>query len=78
MAFIYFGICYVFRDITAVMAKWLACKRLWFASNSRLRLQFSVQCKVIALPLSMMPFAGPTEFIISIVNAVKMINMPLA
>ena len=26
----------------------------------------------------MMPFAGPTEFIISIVNSVKMVNMPLA
>ena len=39
---------------------------------------FSVQCKVIELPLSVMPFSGPTEFIISIVNSVNMVNMPLA
>ena len=40
--------------------------------------RFSVQCKVIELPLSMMPFAGLIEFIISIVNSVKIVNMPLA
>ena len=40
--------------------------------------RFSVQCKVIELSLSRMPFTGPTEFIISIVNSVKMVNIPLA
>ena len=42
--------------------------------------RFSVHCKVIELPLSMMQSLNhniyAAEFIISIVNSVKMVNMP--
>ena len=38
--------------------------------------RFSVQCKVIEPPAFYDAITGPTEFIISIVNSVKMVNMP--
>ena len=38
--------------------------------------RFSAQCKVIALPAFYDAITGPTEFIISIVNSGKMVNMP--
>ena len=39
-------------------------------------IRFSVQCKVIALLDFYDAITGPTEFIISIVNSVKMVDMP--
>ena len=35
-----------------------------------------LQCKVIALPTFYDTITGPTELIISIVNSVKLVNMP--
>ena len=40
--------------------------------------RFSVQCKVIALPTFYDAITGQTEFIISLVNSVKLVNIPLA
>ena len=65
---------------TAVMAKWLA--GLTAVLTARVRApheyRFSVQCKVIAVPAFYDAIAVPTEFIISIVNSVKNVNIPLA
>ena len=39
---------------------------------------FPVHCKVIALLAFYDGITGPTEFIVCIVNSVKMVDMPLA
>ena len=59
------------------MAKWLAGQTAELtaqiqAPHDRM---FSVQCKVIALPDFYDAIIGPTEFI-SIINSVKMVNVP--
>ena len=66
--------------ITAVMARWLAGQTAVLTARVRAphECRFSVQCKAIALPAFYDAITGPTEFIISIVNSVKMVNMPLA
>ena len=56
---------------TAVMAKWLAGQTAVLSAQCR----FSLQCKAIALPLSMMPLLDRLS-IISISNFLKMVNMP--
>ena len=63
---------------TAVMAKWLEGQAALLTAQVRaLRdCKFSVQCKVIALPAFYDAITGLTEFIISIVKSVKMVNMP--
>ena len=45
-------------------------------TDCRVMFRFSVQCKVIELPAFYDVITGPTEFIISIVNWVKIVNMP--
>ena len=64
---------------TPVMAKWLAGQTAVLidgASSSPHECRFSVQYMVIALPAFYDAITGTTEFIISIVNSVKMVNMP--
>ena len=39
--------------------------------------RFSVPCQVIELHAFYGAITGPTEFIISIVNSIKMVNMPI-
>ena len=66
---------------TAVMAKWLAGQTAVLTARVRSSLvtpdcRFSVQCKVIALPDFYDAITEPTELIISLVNSVKIVNMP--
>ena len=60
------------------MAKWLAGQTAVLTVRVRAPhdFRFSAKCKVIALPAFCDAITGPTEFIISIVNSVKMVNMP--
>ena len=63
------------------MAKWLAGQTAVLtvrvqSSLVTLDCWFSVQCKVIALLAFYDAITGPTEFIISIVNSVKMVICP--
>ena len=65
----------------AVMAKWLPRQTAVLTARVRTSLvthdcRFSVQCKVIALLAFYDTITGPTKFIISLVNSVKMVNMP--
>ena len=64
-------------QINSVMAKWLAGQTA--VSIARVRASpdcsFSVQCKVIALPVFYYDINGPNEFI-ALVNSIKMVNMP--
>ena len=66
---------------TAVMVKWLAGQTAVLKARVRASLvtpdyRFSVQCMVIILLALCDALIGPTEFIISIVNSVKIVNMP--
>ena len=63
------------------VAKWLAGQTAVLTTRVRTSLltpdcRYSVQCKVIALLAFHDAIRGPTEFIISLLNWVKMINMP--
>ena len=60
------------------MAKWLAEQTAVLTAQVRAphECRFSVQCKIVALPAFFDAVTGPTEFIISIVNSIKMVNMP--
>ena len=67
------------------MAKWLSGQTTVLTArvNSNLTrdtsdCRFLVECKVIALLAFYDAITGPTEFIISIINSVKMVDMPLA
>ena len=62
------------------MAKWLVGLTAVLTELVRASpdCRFSVQCKVIALPAFYDAITGPTEFIISLFNSVKMVNMPKA
>ena len=62
---------FIFINITEVMAKLLAGQTAVLPDC-----RFSVQCKVIALLAFYDAITGPTEFIISVVNSLKMVNMP--
>ena len=68
--------------ITAVMAKWLAWQTavLSGASSSPAWMQVYSACSARSLhrPTVDDTITGPTEFIISIVNSLKMVNMPKA
>ena len=64
-----------------VMVKWLAGQTAVLTARVRSSLvtldcRFSVQCKVIALLAFYDAVTGQTEFIISIVSSVKIVNMP--
>ena len=66
--------------MAAVMTKWLAGQTAVLTARVRTSLltpdcRFSVQCKVIALLAFYDSITLPTEFI-SLVNSVKMVNMP--
>ena len=63
---------------SVVMATWLAGQTAVLAALVRAPhdCRFSVQCKVIELPAFCDTITGPTEFIISLVNSVKLVNMP--
>ena len=63
------------------MAKWLAGQTAVLTVRVRASLvtpdcRFSVQYKVVALLAFYDAITGPTEFIIFLVNSVKMVNMP--
>ena len=62
--------------IASVMAKWVAGQTGVLTAGVRAShdCRYSVLCKVIALPAFYDAITGPTEFIISIVNSVKMEN----
>ena len=60
------------------MAKWLPGQTAVLTARVRAphECRSSVQCKVIALPALYDAITGPTDFIISIVISIKMVNMP--
>ena len=63
------------------MANWLTEQTAVLTTRVRASLvihdcRLSVLCKVIALPVFYDAITGPTEFIISLLNSVKMDNMP--
>ena len=63
------------------MDKWLARQTAVLTAQVRTSLmtadcRISEQCKVIALLGFYDAITGPTEFIVSIVNSVKIVNMP--
>ena len=67
-------------ESAAVMAKWLARQTAVLTARVRTSLltpdcRFSVQSKFIALLAFYDTITGPTQFIISLVNSVKMFNM---
>ena len=65
-----------------MMAKWLAVQTAACVNGSGslptpdTDCRFSVQCKVIELPAFYDAITGPTVLIISIVNSLKIVNMP--
>ena len=66
-----------------VMAKWLAGLTALLTARVRAALgtpdcRFSVQCEVIVLLVLSEAITGPTEFIIFLVNSVKIVNIPYA
>ena len=74
-SFVPVSILQFYYNETTGMAKWLArLSAVWTRAAHECR--FSVQCKVIALPAFYDAITGPTQFIISLVNSVKMVNMP--
>ena len=65
------------------MGKWLAGQTAVLTARVRSSpvtpdCRFLMQCKIIALLAFYDDITGPTEFIISIVNSVKMVGMPWA
>ena len=60
------------------MTKWLAGLTAVLPARVRAphECRFSVKCNVVAVPAFYDAITGSTEFIIYIVNSVKMVNMP--